>query len=48
MVDVPTRPRVLDAGGSTADARWFAAAELADLPMTEVTSEALVQSGRRS
>jgi ADP-ribose pyrophosphatase YjhB (NUDIX family) len=48
MVDQPTRPRVLDAGGSTAAARWFSPAQLADLPLTEVTSEALVHSGRRS
>lgn len=44
MVDRPTRPRVRDAGGSTADARWFRPAELADLPVTEVTREALAQS----
>jgi hypothetical protein len=48
MVDEPTRPRVLDAGGSTAAARWFSTAQLADLPVTEVTSKALVQTGRRS
>jgi ADP-ribose pyrophosphatase YjhB (NUDIX family) len=41
MVDRPTPPRVLDPGGSTADARWFDLAEVGDLPMTEVTSEAL-------
>jgi 8-oxo-dGTP diphosphatase len=43
-VDQPTRPRVVDAGGSTAAARWFSPSQLADLPMTEVTSEALAQS----
>jgi ADP-ribose pyrophosphatase YjhB (NUDIX family) len=44
MVDQPTRPRVLDAGGSTAAARWFHTAQLADLPVTEVTQEALAQT----
>ncbi len=44
MVDQPTRPRVVDTGGSTAAARWFSAGRLADLPMTEVTSEALAQT----
>jgi hypothetical protein len=44
MVDQPTRPRVLDAGGSTAAARWFYTAQLADLPVTEVTQEALAQT----
>jgi ADP-ribose pyrophosphatase YjhB (NUDIX family) len=42
-VDRPTRPRVLDTGGSTADARWFRPAEVPGLPLTEVTSEALAQ-----
>jgi 8-oxo-dGTP diphosphatase len=41
MVDQPTRPRVLDHGGSTAAARWFRSDQLADLPVTEVTREAL-------
>lgn len=41
LVSRPTRPRVLDAGGSTAEARWFRRDELATLPVTEVTSEAL-------
>lgn len=45
MVDRPTRPRVRDAGGSTADARWFDRAELVDLAVTEVTQEALAQAG---
>jgi 8-oxo-dGTP diphosphatase len=44
MVDQPTRPRVVDVGGSTAAARWFSPDQLADLPMTEVTSEALAQT----
>jgi 8-oxo-dGTP diphosphatase len=43
MIDEPTRPRVADAGGSTSDARWFAPGELAELPLTEVTSEALAR-----
>jgi 8-oxo-dGTP diphosphatase len=41
IVDEPTEPRVSERGGSTASARWFAAAELAGLPLTEVTAEAL-------
>jgi ADP-ribose pyrophosphatase YjhB (NUDIX family) len=41
LVSRPTRPRVFDKGGSTADARWFHPSELADLPVTEATSEAL-------
>jgi hypothetical protein len=32
---------VLDAGGSTAEARWFAPEGLEDLRLTEVTVEAL-------
>jgi 8-oxo-dGTP diphosphatase len=41
LVARPTRPRVLDAGGSTAEARWFAPDEVPDLAVTEVTAEAL-------
>ena len=44
MVDRPTRPRVLDPGGSTAEARWFRAAQVEDLSVTDVTSEALAHS----
>ena len=44
IVDRPTRPRVLDAGGSTDAARWFHSAQLTDLPVTEVTQEALAQT----
>jgi 8-oxo-dGTP diphosphatase len=44
-VPVPTDPRVLDAGGSTAEARWFAPADVAALDRTEVTIEALHQAG---
>jgi len=44
MVDRPTRPRVLDAGGSTAAARWFRPDDVAALPVTEVTAEALARS----
>jgi len=40
-VDAPTRPIVSDAGGSTAQARWFAPAELPGLRLTEVTTEAM-------
>jgi ADP-ribose pyrophosphatase YjhB (NUDIX family) len=45
LVNRPTRPRVLDAGGSTAEARWFDAADLGTLPLTEVTVEALHSAG---
>jgi ADP-ribose pyrophosphatase YjhB (NUDIX family) len=44
MVDRPTRPKVVDAGGSTAQARWFRPGEIGRLPVTEVTSEALAQA----
>ncbi|NJC70200.1 NUDIX domain-containing protein [Planosporangium thailandense] len=44
-VPVPTPPKVLDVGGSTDTARWFTAAELAGLPLTEVTVEALHRAG---
>jgi 8-oxo-dGTP diphosphatase len=47
LVSRPTRPKVLAPGGSTAEARWFSPAELADLPLTEVTEEALRQAGLR-
>lgn len=40
----PTRPRVLDEGGSTAEARWFRRTDLADLPITDVTAEALTRT----
>ena len=43
----PTPPLVLDAGGSTDDARWFGADELDGLVCTEVTVEALGQAGLR-
>jgi len=43
-VDRPTRPKVNDQGGSTCAARWFHPAELTDLPLTEVTTEALAHS----
>ena len=44
MVDRPTRPRVLAAGGSTAGARWFRPGDIPRLPVTEVTAEALAQA----
>jgi hypothetical protein len=44
MVDRPTRPRVLDSGGSTAAARWFRPDEVDRLPVTDVTAEALARS----
>ncbi len=43
-VDRPTRPRVLDAGGSTSRARWFRPEEIAGLLVTEVTGEALAHT----
>jgi ADP-ribose pyrophosphatase YjhB (NUDIX family) len=44
-VPVPTPPRVLDIGGSTDAARWFAREELVGLRRTEVTLEALHRAG---
>lgn len=44
-VDRPTPPAVAEAGGSTAEARWFATSELAQLPLTEVTAEAIRAAG---
>jgi 8-oxo-dGTP diphosphatase len=41
MVDRPTRPRVHDVGGSTSAARWFALDQVDDLPLSEVTRDAL-------
>lgn len=41
MVEEPTEPQVAECGGSTSGARWFSHGELAGLPLTEVTSEAL-------
>ena len=46
MVDRPTRPRVHDGGGSTSAARWFNPAQLRELPLTEVTTEALAQAAQ--
>jgi ADP-ribose pyrophosphatase YjhB (NUDIX family) len=40
-VDLPTAPQVGEIGGSTAGARWFTPGEVAALPVTEVTAEAL-------
>jgi len=37
----PTRPRVLDPGGSTAAAGWFTFPELAGLPLTDHTASVL-------
>jgi ADP-ribose pyrophosphatase YjhB (NUDIX family) len=44
-VDRPSSPSVADAGGSTAEARWFAPADLAGLALTEVTGEAMRAAG---
>jgi ADP-ribose pyrophosphatase YjhB (NUDIX family) len=46
-VQRPTRPTVLDAGGSTAEARWLSGEQLRGLPLTEVTEEALHSAGLR-
>jgi ADP-ribose pyrophosphatase YjhB (NUDIX family) len=43
LVSRPTRPRVLDVGGSTAEARWFHPEQVEALPLTEVTAEALAR-----
>jgi len=40
-VDAPTRPRVTEASGSTADAAWFTAEEAARLALSEVAVIAL-------
>jgi 8-oxo-dGTP diphosphatase len=48
LVARPSRPRVHDVGGSTAEARWFAPDEVAALELTEVTEEALRGAGLRS
>lgn len=45
MVSRPSRPRVLDAGGSTAEASWFEPVDLEALALTEVTVEALRSAG---
>ncbi|WP_025616666.1 NUDIX hydrolase [Salinispora cortesiana] len=48
VVDRPAPPTVIDVGGSTCEARWFAKEELGALPvdrLTEVTAEA-VQAAR--
>jgi ADP-ribose pyrophosphatase YjhB (NUDIX family) len=37
----PSRPRVLELGGSTAAAGWFTRAEAAELPLTELTETML-------
>ncbi|MFC0526373.1 NUDIX hydrolase [Phytohabitans kaempferiae] len=41
-VDAPTEPRVTEAaGGSTAGVAWFAPAEVAELPLTDVAASAV-------
>ncbi|HTJ34473.1 MAG TPA: NUDIX domain-containing protein [Dactylosporangium sp.] len=42
-----SRPTIHDVGGSTAEARWFDPDELGELPLTEVTEEALRGVGLR-
>jgi 8-oxo-dGTP diphosphatase len=46
-VDEPVPPTVHEAGGSTDEARWLTMDDLADLPLTEVTDEALRAAGLR-
>ena len=41
VVDPASDPRVLDVGGSTAEARWFTRPEIAALELSDVTIEAL-------
>lgn len=45
VVDEARPSRVLDVGGSTAEARWFGWEEARHLPLTEVTAEALAAGG---
>lgn len=45
MVEQPQGSRVLEDGGSTAEARWFSPEETAALPLSEVTAEALSAAG---
>ncbi|MEV6691576.1 NUDIX domain-containing protein [Micromonospora sp. NPDC051196] len=46
LVDLPTEPAVTElAGGSTAEAAWFAPAELRELPLTEIAAGALAAAG---
>jgi ADP-ribose pyrophosphatase YjhB (NUDIX family) len=45
LVERPTTPKVHDRGGSTAEARWFAPADVSGLAVTEVTIEALARAG---
>ncbi|MFB9237390.1 NUDIX hydrolase [Plantactinospora siamensis] len=50
LIDQPAPLTVHDVGGSTCDARWFGATELAALPadlLTEVTAEAVRVAGLR-
>jgi 8-oxo-dGTP diphosphatase len=47
MVTRPSRPKVHDVGGSTAEARWFEPTELDELALTEVTEEVLHGAGLR-
>jgi 8-oxo-dGTP diphosphatase len=44
-VPAPTRPRVTEVGGSTADARWFSRAEVGALTLTDVAREAMSSWG---
>ncbi|GAA3911162.1 NUDIX domain-containing protein [Actinoplanes auranticolor] len=42
-VDEPAEPKVLESGGSTAAAGWFDPGTLGDIPLTEVTREAIAR-----
>jgi 8-oxo-dGTP diphosphatase len=48
QVTRPSRPKVHDVGGSTAESRWFGRGELGELPLTEVTEEVLDAAGLRA
>lgn len=45
VVEQPQGSRVVEDGGSTAEARWFSPTEVTALPLSEVTSEALAAAG---
>ncbi|HEX5742118.1 MAG TPA: NUDIX hydrolase [Pilimelia sp.] len=45
FVDAPTPARVVEADGSTAEARWWGGAELSGLPLTPVAEAALARGG---
>jgi ADP-ribose pyrophosphatase YjhB (NUDIX family) len=44
----PTRPRVMDVGGSTSDAGWFRPGQVASLPLTDIAATVLGWDGWRA